>query len=59
VTPPQLPKSLYTAEGVRRLDRAAIEGCGIAGMTLMERAGAAAFAVLGERWPAARRLAVV
>ena len=55
----RLPQSLYTAEGVRRLDRAAIEGCGIAGMTLMERAGAAAFAVLGEHWPAARRLAVV
>ncbi|MGH7186333.1 MAG: NAD(P)H-hydrate epimerase, partial [Pseudomonadota bacterium] len=54
-----LPQSLYTAEGVRRLDRAAIEGCGIAGATLMERAGAAAFAVLGEHWPAARRLAVV
>jgi ADP-dependent NAD(P)H-hydrate dehydratase / NAD(P)H-hydrate epimerase len=55
----RLPQSLYTAEGVRRLDRAAIEGCGIAGMTLMERAGAAAFAVLREHWPAARRLAVV
>ncbi|MCA1852599.1 MAG: NAD(P)H-hydrate dehydratase [Beggiatoa sp.] len=59
MTPPPLPKSLYTAEGVRRLDRAAIEGSGIAGMTLMERAGAAAFAVLGENWPWARRLAVV
>lgn len=59
MTPPPLPKSLYTAEGVRRLDRAAIEGCGIPGITLMERAGAAAFAVLRENWPAARRLAVV
>lgn len=59
MTPPPLPKSLYTAEGVRRLDRAAIEGCGIPGITLMERAGAAAFAVLREHWPAARRLAVV
>ncbi len=55
----RLPPSLYTAEGVRQLDRTAIEDFGIAGITLMERAGAAAFAVLGERWPAARRLAVV
>ncbi len=55
----QLPRSLYTAEGVRRLDREAIDGCGIAGIALMERAGAAAFAVLRAEWPGARRLAVV
>ncbi|MGQ0656616.1 MAG: NAD(P)H-hydrate dehydratase [Chromatiales bacterium] len=55
----QLPLSLYRAEGVRALDRAAIEGHGIPGRTLMERAGAAVFAVLRERWPEARHVAVL
>lgn len=51
-----LPRLLYTAAGVRALDRAAIDGAGIPGRTLMERAGAAAFAELRRRWPSARRL---
>jgi NAD(P)H-hydrate epimerase len=49
---------LYRAAEVRELDRLAIEARGIAGYTLMSRAGAAAFDVLRERWPSARRVAV-
>ena len=55
----QLPADLYRAADVRQLDRVAIDECGIGGITLMERAGQAAFAVLKARWPQARRIAVV
>ena len=41
------------------MDRAALETLGIAGYTLMQRAGEAALRCLRERWPAARRIAVV
>ena len=50
----RLPAAVYTAEQVRALDRAAIEGRGIPGYELMCRAGAAALAALRARWPAAR-----
>jgi len=50
---------LYTAEQVRQLDRAAIEEAGIAGYTLMSRAGAAAWETLRGIWPGARRIVVV
>lgn len=50
--------ALYTAEQVRSLDRAAIEG-GIAGIELMERAAGAAFDTLRQRWPRARTLCVL
>ena len=49
----QLPHALYRAEQVRNLDRAAIEGQGIPGLTLMERAGSAAFQLMGRLWPSA------
>ncbi|WP_070989122.1 bifunctional ADP-dependent NAD(P)H-hydrate dehydratase/NAD(P)H-hydrate epimerase [Halofilum ochraceum] len=49
---------LYTAEGVRELDRRAIEDHGIRGYDLMVRAGRAAFRLLRLRWPRARRIAV-
>lgn len=55
----QLPYALYRAAQVREFDRIVIQDFGIPGATLMERAGAAAFARLRERWPAARDLAVV
>lgn len=55
----ELPAVLYRAEDVRNLDRVAIDVHGISGIALMERAGAAAFAVLRERWPDARRIAVL
>src|SRR3989344_3620047 len=54
-----LPEALYTAAQVRELDRLAIEERGIAGATLMQRAGEAAFELLRVRWPRARRIAVV
>jgi NAD(P)H-hydrate epimerase len=54
-----LPDDLYTADQVRAMDRHAIEHLGIPGLTLMERAGAAAFATLRQRWPAAKFLSVV
>jgi NAD(P)H-hydrate epimerase len=49
---------LYTAAGVRELDRRAIEDHGIPGFDLMERARRAAFRLLRLRWPRARRIAV-
>jgi NAD(P)H-hydrate epimerase len=53
-----LPIGLYTADQVRELDRLAIEQAGIPGIDLMQRAGTAAFNVLQDTWPRARRLAV-
>ncbi len=55
----KLPTDLYLAAQVRELDRIAIEEEGIPGITLMERAGQAAFAVLRAYWPEAARIAVV
>ncbi|WP_092992301.1 NAD(P)H-hydrate dehydratase [Thiohalomonas denitrificans] len=55
----ELPLELYRAEQVRELDRIAIEECGISALTLMNRAGRAAFDGLRLLWPAANRLAVL
>jgi len=55
----ELPRALYTAEQVRGFDRLAIERFGIPGLTLMERAGRAAFDLIRRRWPDARRLSVL
>ncbi|MFM1892410.1 MAG: hypothetical protein RLZ44_1487, partial [Pseudomonadota bacterium] len=55
----QLPRALYRAAQVREFDRLAIEEFGIPGERLMEHAGAAAFALLRERWPEARDVTVV
>ncbi len=55
----ELPEALYYAAQSRQLDRLAIEQRGIAGYTLMQRAGAAAFSLLRRRWPHARRVTVV
>lgn len=49
---------LYVADQVRELDRRAIAG-GIAGYALMQRAAAACWRAIGERWALPRRLAVV
>jgi ADP-dependent NAD(P)H-hydrate dehydratase / NAD(P)H-hydrate epimerase len=54
-----LPEALYTAAQTRELDRLAIEEHGLAGATLMQRAGEAAFDLLRARWPRARRIAVL
>ncbi|HMA12687.1 MAG TPA: NAD(P)H-hydrate dehydratase [Steroidobacteraceae bacterium] len=53
-----LPTEVYSAAAIRQLERDAV-GAGIAGYTLMQRAGAAALGCIRQRWPAARRLAVV
>ncbi|MEX2524564.1 MAG: NAD(P)H-hydrate dehydratase [Gammaproteobacteria bacterium] len=50
---------LYRAEQVRRLDATAIETFGIPGMTLMERAGRAAWELLRKVMPGTGRIAVV
>ena len=55
----RLPHALYRAAQVRALDRVAIEGHGIPGLTLMRRAGEAAFNLLRRRWPAAQRILVI
>ena len=55
----QLPHALYRAEQVRNLDRAAIEGQGIPGLTLMERAGSAAFELMGRLWPSANDITLL
>lgn len=57
--PSQFPSWLYRAEQVRALDRCAIEQFNIPGLTLMERAGAAAFELLRSRWPKARFITVL
>ena len=53
-----LPEALYQAEQVRALDRCAIADHGIAGYTLMGRAGEATLERLQARWPKARRILV-
>jgi hydroxyethylthiazole kinase-like uncharacterized protein yjeF len=52
------PVKVYTARESRELDRVAIEGFGIPGITLMKRAGRAAFDVLRLRWPDVRTLTI-
>ncbi len=54
-----LPYALYSARQVTAFDRLAIEQFGIPGEVLMERAGAAAFALLRERWPNAKAVTVL
>ena len=56
---PELPRRLYTADGVRSLDASAIADHGIPGAVLMERAGASVLRALRARWPDTRRLAIV
>ncbi len=50
--------NLYRAEQVRAMDNMAIHDKGIPGIDLMERAGAAAFTLLQQSWPAAERISV-
>jgi NAD(P)H-hydrate epimerase len=56
---PITSRALYTVDQVRRIDQAAINHCGIPGFVLMQRAAAAAFALLLRRWPQARRIVVL
>ena len=52
------PGRVYTAAEVRQLDRTAIDGHGIPGISLMRRAGRAAFETLRQRWPDCRAITV-
>ena len=54
-----LPADIYSVAAVREIDRAAIEGEGIPGYSLMSRAGAAAVSEARERFPDARRWQVI
>ena len=54
-----LPRTLYTAAQTRELDRAAIETFSIPGVTLMERAGSAAYKLLCKIWPGAQAITIV
>ena len=54
-----LPVDIYSVATVREIDRSAIEDEGIAGYTLMSRAGAAAVSEARERFPDARRWQIV
>lgn len=54
-----LPEALYRAANTRAADQRAASDYGLAGGVLMERAGSAAFALLRERFPRARRITVV
>ncbi len=54
-----LPEDLYSARQVRALDEVAIHAHDIPGMELMERAGAAAFALMQLEWPGIRSIVVV
>ncbi len=55
----KLPVEMFTSRQVRAMDRHAIDAAGIAGYTLMQRAGAAALASLRQAWPAAGQLTVL
>lgn len=52
-------EKLYSVAQTRRIDRVAAQQPACSGSALMERAGAAAFALLRRRWPAAQRLGVL
>ena len=54
-----LPSQVFFASQVRELDRIAIEDCGIAGYTLMSRAGEAIFALLKQFCSSAQSVCIV
>jgi NAD(P)H-hydrate epimerase len=54
----KLPVDIYSTDSVRRIDRQAIDA-GIAGYTLMNRAGQAALEAALRCWPAAKRWQIV
>ena len=52
------PLPLYRPDQVRAMDRHASAQAGVSANELMRRAGAAAWALLRERWPKARRIGI-
>lgn len=55
----KLPLALYSADGVRNLDRYLIDQQGISGFQLMQTAARSAFRQLLRRWPQAQHLLVL
>lgn len=53
-----LPTRLYTAEGVRALEKLAIEEFGMSGLTLMRRAANACVRTITGKWPDARKVTI-
>lgn len=54
-----MPTPLYCADDARAADQHAIQSLGLDACELMQRAGAASFALLRARWPRARRIGVL
>lgn len=54
-----LPRALYSADGVRNLDRYLIDKQGVSGFELMQTAARSAFRQLLRRWPDARNILVL
>lgn len=54
----RLPRDLYTADQVQKLDRIAIDQFGVSGFKLMQTAAAVVFDALLEHWPQTRYLQV-
>jgi len=54
-----LAHNLYRADQVRAMDHYAIHTLGISGTVLMERAGEAAFTLLKQKWPSAKKIVVL
>jgi NAD(P)H-hydrate epimerase len=54
-----LPTAIFSTQQVRDLDDHAIERLGIAGYTLMKRAGEAALRIMRTRWPMAHDVAIL
>jgi NAD(P)H-hydrate epimerase len=55
----ELPVAIYDTDGVRRIDRSAIEDAGVAGYTLMNRAAQAALELATQAYSSARRWQVI
>ncbi len=55
----QLPAEIYSVASVRKMDQTAIQDAGIAGYTLMNRAGLFAFEAAVNAYPEARRWQVI
>lgn len=53
-----LPTKLYQAQQVRELDRIAIQEYGIAGISLMQKAAAAVWQLIQERWAETKSMTV-
>ena len=58
-TSPIQSEALYSVAQVRELEKAALAVSEIASIDLMRRAAKAAYEFLRQRWPAARRIAVL